>query len=206
MAPSGVLRRRTGTGASSLSRSRVHLVRGNHEDILLTARYGFLAEAVAKFGRGFEAERVSRIYDFMPAVLYLVCGTNAIQCNHGGLEPGYAAGTLLDAAPPVRFQFLGRLEQRRLLASGASWLARMPAAALKEMESQLADFVPESPTQPTVLGFLWNDFTVVPGDVQFAVDPGRALVYGDAATRTVLGLSPACWCPRITARSRMRLP
>lgn len=165
---------------------RVLLVRGNHEDVSLIARYGFLAEATGKYGREFEIPRVARIYDFLPTVLYLACGTNVVQCNHGGLEPGFDPGRLLAAPEPVAYQLLGRLNQRRLLEAKPGWVARLPASNRRDLEGSLLDFVPESPTTPSVLGFMWNDFTVVAGEPQFAIDTGRAFVYGDEATRTVL--------------------
>jgi hypothetical protein len=165
---------------------RVLLVRGNHEDVLLVTRYGFTAEVAAKYGRAFPVERVVRFYDFLPAVLYLACGTNIVQCNHGGLEPGYDPRRLLATDPRVSFQMLGRLEQRRLLTEQAAWLAGLPPTTRRDLEANLGDFVPQSPTTPNVLGFLWNDFTVVTGEAQFAVDPGRAYVYGDQLSRILL--------------------
>ncbi len=162
---------------------RVVLVRGNHEDVSLVARYGFLAEAAGKYGREFDARRVARLYDFLPAVLYLASGTNVVQCNHGGMEPGYRPDRLLRARPGVSYQLLGRLEQRRFLARHPVWLAGQPAGVRRLLESSLTDFVPASPTSPTVLGFLWNDFSSVPGEAQFAVVPGRAFVYGDEIAR-----------------------
>ncbi len=168
---------------------RVLLVRGNHEDVNLVARYGFLAEIGAKYGREFDVRRVVRLYDFLPAVLYLVSGTNVVQCNHGGLEPGYDPRPLLSALPDASFHLLGPMNQRRLLTTQREWLARLPATARKALESNLADFQPQSPTSPTVLGFMWNDFTVLPTDPQFAVDPGRAFVYGNESTRLLLDMS-----------------
>ncbi|MBL9129509.1 MAG: serine/threonine protein phosphatase, partial [Verrucomicrobiales bacterium] len=165
---------------------QVLLVRGNHEDVTLVARYGFLAEISAKYGREFDVPRTLRLYDFLPSVLYLASGTNVVQCNHGGVEPGFDPGTLLEAPRDRRFQRLGVLKQRRFLADEKSWIAGLPDATRRALESGLTDFVPESPTTPTVLGFLWNDFTAVAGEPQFAVDPGRAYVYGDETTRRVL--------------------
>ena len=49
-------------------------VRGNHEDVTLVARYGFLAEGRAKFGRDFNAAKLLRAYDFLPVALYLGIG------------------------------------------------------------------------------------------------------------------------------------
>ncbi len=160
------------------SPDQVWLVRGNHEDLSLVSRYGFLAEATAKFGRDLDARRLVRLYDFLPAVLYLATGTNVLQCNHGGLEPGFDPGPLLGSAPGVSYQLLGRLEQKRWLAGQASWLAGLPAPTRRALETSLIDFEPETPISPAVLGFMWNDFTVTTSEPQFAIDPGRAFVYG----------------------------
>ena len=166
---------------------QVLLVRGNHEDISLVARYGFLAEVSAKYGRTFDIRRTIRLYDFLPTVVYLGSGTNVIQCNHGGVEPGFDPSTLLSAPEDTTFQRLGRLDQRRFLTAEKAWISRLPDATRQALESNLTDFQPLSPTTPTVLGFMWNDFTAVAGEAQFAVDPGRAFVYGDETTRRILG-------------------
>jgi hypothetical protein len=167
----------------------VLLVRGNHEDISLVARYGFLSEIAAKYGRGFNVQRVARLYEFLPAVLYLVCGGDVIQCNHGGIEPGYQPLRLLEAPAPVSFQLLGRLNQRRLLVARPGWLTTLPLETRRQLNEHLVDFVPTSPMTPTVLGFMWNDFTIMAGEPQFAVDTGRAFVWGDAVARIVLDQS-----------------
>ena len=169
------------------SPGQVHLVRGNHEDVSLVSRYGFLAEVTAKYGRGIDLRRLVRLYEFLPAVLYLAGGTNAVQCNHGGMEPGYDPSGLLAAPGPVRYHLLGTLRQRTLLDSPAAAPDALTPAVWRDLGIHLQDFVPESPTTPTVLGFLWNDFTVQPGGPDFAVDPGRAFVYGERLTRDLLG-------------------
>lgn len=165
---------------------RVVLVRGNHEDWSLAARYGFLAEGQGKYGREFDARRVMRLYDFMPVVLYLGCGTNFIQCNHGGMEPGFDPRRLLEAPEPARFQFLGPLRQAQFVQAHAPWIKGLPEEARRVAERALTDFVPQDPTTPSVLGFMWNDFTVASGEVDLAIDPGRALVYGQELTRLIL--------------------
>ncbi len=167
----------------------VLLVRGNHEDVSLVARYGFLAEIQGKYGRDFDIRRTVRLYDFLPAVLYLASGTNVLQCNHGGIEPGFSPAPLLEAPARTTYQLLGRLNQRRLLTAQKEWVAQLPAETRRSLESSLVDFQPESPIAPTVLGFMWNDFTVLASDPQFAIDPGRAFVYGDQAVHRVLGMS-----------------
>ena len=50
----------------------------------------------------------------------------------------------------------------------------------------LRDFRPDSPTSPTVLGFMWNDFAVLADEPLFVADPNRAFVYGARATQFLL--------------------
>lgn len=168
---------------------RVLLVRGNHEDISLTSTYGFLAEATAKYGKTFDVQKVSRLYDFLPVALYLVSGTNAIQCNHGGMEPGFDPRPLLDSTPARQFQLLGPLQQRQFLNKNPDWAHALGAESRALAERLFADYIPQSPGLPHTLGFLWNDFSVVPGEAQLGFDAGRiAFIYGERATSQVLDL------------------
>ena len=164
---------------------RVHLVRGNHEDLTLVARYGFLAEAQAKFGRDLNVSKIIRLYEFLPAVLYLGCGSNGVQLCHGGMEPGFDPRPLLAAAGSPRFARIGDLHQAGFLRSHPEWLKEDPKAR-GEAERVFRDFTPESPTAPSVLGFQWNDFTVFRDEAPFAHNPERAFVYGDPAVQVLL--------------------
>lgn len=166
--------------------ARVFLCRGNHEDIALMANYGFLAEGKAKYGAQFDAVKVSRVYDFLPAVIYLGCGANFIQCNHGGMEPGYHPAKLLEAAGDLRFQSIGMLAQKAFFAANAAWFASSDAASRAAANQYYKDVLLTSPTDPTLLGFMWNDFTLVKGETQLAFNPGRGFVYGDELVRLVL--------------------
>jgi hypothetical protein len=164
----------------------VLIVRGNHEDVSLAARYGFIAEGRAKYGRDFDAKRVMRLYDFLPVVLYLGCETNAIQCNHGGMEPGFNPRNLLDAPEGARFQLLGKLNQQQFLKDHPDLARGLTGQARQLMQNGLLDFQPQSPTEPVVIGFMWNDFSVVRGEPQFDFDPGRAFIYGEGPTKYLL--------------------
>ena len=163
----------------------VHLMRGNHEDVTLAARYGFLAEAQAKYGAAFNIPKIMRVYDFLPVALYLGCGGEFAQCCHGGMEPGFAPGPLLAAEGTNRFRLVGALKQATFLREHPEWLAadKTSAAAARE---HLRDFAPAAPISPTVLGFMWNDFTVFAQDPAFAADPDRAFVYGRLAVEFLL--------------------
>lgn len=164
---------------------RVHLVRGNHEDLSLVARYGFLAEGQAKFGAAFNSARILRAYDFLPVVLYLGSGNDYVQLCHGGLEPGYDPAALLAAPGPHQYQLLGTLRQATFLKAHPDWLAGDSAAAAAAARD-LQDFTPTAPTQPTVVGFMWNDFTVFSDEPAFLWNPERAFVYGQPAIQGLL--------------------
>ncbi len=164
---------------------RVHFARGNHEDLSLIARYGFLAEGRAKFGAAFNAAKILRAYDFLPVVIYLGVGNDFVQLCHGGMEPGYSPAGLLGASGTNRFEFLGKLRQAEFAKQNAGWLGgdAEATAAVKEF---YRDFTPTEPTQPEVLGFMWNDFTVFTDEPAFAHNPDRAFVYGQPAVRHIL--------------------
>jgi hypothetical protein len=167
---------------------RVFLARGNHEDISLLSRYGFLHEGRAKFGASFTTgiAKIARAYDFLPVVIYLESGANAIQCNHGGMEPGYDPRSLLEADGAVRFQLLGKLKQQEFLTKNPSWSANFTPTGRDLARRAFQDFEPQDAVSPMILGFMWNDFTVVAGQAEFALDPDRAFIFGDDATRFVL--------------------
>lgn len=165
---------------------RVLMVRGNHEDVSLAARYGFIAEGRGKYPRDFDPKKVMRLYDFLPPVLYLGCESNFLQCNHGGMEPGFDPRAILDAPEGVEFQLLGPLRQQQFLKAHPDIAASFNPRERRLMESSLQDFQPESPTTPAVLGFMWNDFAVVRGEPQFDFDPGRAFIYGENASKFLM--------------------
>jgi hypothetical protein len=160
----------------------VFMARGNHEDITLMSQYGFLQEGSGKYGTTFNAAKIARAYDFLPVVIYLQGGANVIQCNHGGMEPGYDPRKLLASA--AAFQTLGTLNQKDFLAQNPNWPGDKRGRDLATRAFQ--NFEPEDPTGPMVLGFMWNDFSVQASEPQFGVDPGRAFVFGQKATQTVL--------------------
>ncbi|MEZ5324394.1 MAG: metallophosphoesterase family protein [Verrucomicrobiales bacterium] len=84
--------------------------RGNHEDSQLVSRYGFVEEMHRKFNDTYDVTKVMRLYDCLPVVIYV--GSSAgdyLQCNHGGMEPGYdpetAAGVSSAAGIPADWRF-----------------------------------------------------------------------------------------------------
>jgi hypothetical protein len=163
---------------------RVFLTRGNHEEAAMQSRYGFFQEGQGKYGREFNALKIGRASDFFPVVIYVGTGSNFIQCNHGGMEPGFSPRALLEGSGASSFQFIGLLSQQRFLSAHNGLFGDAEARQLAR--DAFRDFRPEAPTDPDVLGFMWNDFTVQNGEPEFARDPGRAYIYGARTTAAIL--------------------
>ena len=167
---------------------RVFFVRGNHEDFQLTARYGFLQEVRSKYGRNTTPLSIWRMYDFLPVVIYAGVGRDFIQCNHGGMEPGYDPRPLLNADGEQRFQMLGELARARFLAEHPDWVDTSDQKLKSLLDTRLQDFRPRSPTVPATIGFMWSDYTVFANDPALSYDPRRgALVFGRSSTGYLLG-------------------
>lgn len=164
---------------------RVLLIRGNHEDVSLVSRYGFLAEGQAKYGADFDAAKVVRFHDFLPAAVYLGTGNDVVQLCHGGVEPGFDPRPLLQSERTNAFQRIVELKQQAYLAGKPGWATTDPAAGA-EAAQWFRDFRPQSPISPSVIGFMWNDFTVFSGETAFANNPERASIYGKAAVTHIL--------------------
>ncbi len=165
---------------------RVFLTRGNHEEVGLQLRYGFIEEGRRKYDAAFNAQKVVRAHDFLPVVVYAGSGQNFLQCNHGGMEPGFNPRTLLEASNALSFQFLGTLQQRKFLTDHPNWLAGMETKARQAVAELLLDFRPDSPVSPVSLGFMWNDFAVLASEPALVNDPDRAFIYGASATQFLL--------------------
>lgn len=165
---------------------KVWMVRGNHEDVSLTARYGFLAEAQAKFGRTFNAVKFSKIYDLMPVALYFGCGGDFIQCCHGGMEPGYSPAGLLSSGGPLRFELLGELRRAGFLEQNPQVRAGLDPGSRSELDARLVDFMPTSPATPDPIGFMWNDFYPLREQPSLGYTIGRAFLFGREAVRRIL--------------------
>jgi hypothetical protein len=150
------------------SPAQVHIARGNHEDIDLASRYGFLDELRGKYGGDANVTKLMRAYDLLPVVIYLGTGTDFLQINHGGMEPGYDPRALLAAPGNTRFQLLGELKQKSYAQARPGWLGNEPA--VRELATEeLADFTPVTPSLPRMIGFVWNDFTVFRDEPQLGL-------------------------------------
>lgn len=146
---------------------RVIAVRGNHEDVIISSRYGFKDEVLAKFDDkdGSKYQYISRMNDFLPIVFYLGCKddqdiVNYVQCCHGGVEEEYKPQTFLDDSATI-YQLLPEFSQDHS-KGGPFDFGKKP------------------------YGFMWNDFDVDHQDTDFQLVQGRGLMYGKVGTERVL--------------------
>ena len=166
---------------------RVWMARGNHEEFHMIGEYGFLRELRNKFGTKYHPRKVARTYDCLPAVIYL--GTPAgdfIQCNHGGMEPGYSPTRILESSLPIAYQKIGSLRQASFVEKHPELLVGVSAPERGRLEARFGDFVPLSPTRPRTFGFMWNDFSIFATEQSLAYIKDRGWVYGLAGTTALL--------------------
>ncbi|MBI2352648.1 serine/threonine protein phosphatase [Candidatus Dependentiae bacterium] len=150
--------------------TKVVAVRGNHEEIGLNSAMGFEREVRVKFSDRDKSKfkQITRMYDFLPMVLYVGCKDNDnvinyVQCCHGGIEEAYDPKPFLDDQNTT-YQLLGDLPD--------SHSKKKPTEEGKEP-----------------FGFMWNDFDVLNSNPlkSINVDRGTGFVYGQEATSVILG-------------------
>ncbi len=170
--------------------NHVLMARGNHEDFKMTATYGFLREGQMKYGREFNPTNMWRMYDFLPVVIYVGVDSNYVQCNHGGMEPGYDQRSLLNEDQPLAFEFLGELKQKTFALDHPQWLSKTNAETKAMTDERLEDFRPKSPISPNPIGFMWNDFFVFKDEPTIGFNSSRlAFNHGQASTNYLLSVA-----------------
>ncbi len=165
----------------------IWMSRGNHEEFQLVTQYGFVAEMQKKFGVLYDVNKVVGIYDCLPVVIYVGSSSgDYLQCNHGGMEPGFDPRSLLESGEPLAYQLIGQLNQRTFADAHPELLDAVGFPERNQLQALLADFTPETPTTPRTFGFLWNDFSAFAEDPALAFKDQRGWVYGQAGTAAVL--------------------
>lgn len=166
---------------------QVLMARGNHEDFLLTANYGFLHELRTKYGPSTNPLRIWRMFDFLPVVIYLGVGNDYLQCNHGGMEPGYDAHDLLNAEGKERYQLLGEIRRRQFQQAHPQWVSPLDARTRQLLTRRMKDFRPQNPTTPNSLGFMWSDYALYKDAAPLGYNTNRmAFVFGQSPTAYLL--------------------
>ena len=167
---------------------RVWLTRGNHEDLYMTRRYGFEEEGQTKYGNAFKAEQVAKLFDGLPSVVYIGSNGNFLQSCHGGMEPGYDPGQLLDSKGYLAYQRLGKLTRAQFRNTNASLFEKLVERSTASLFArEFIDFVPLNNGTTRDLGFMWHDFTLYQN--ASALDEDVSLIrmeYGQALTLGIL--------------------
>ncbi len=137
---------------------QVFMVRGNHEDTSLNARYGFAYEIFKKFSSHALLNKIEQIYDLLPLALYIGTGLenkyDIIQCCHGGIELGFDPIILLDNKHKHACIKIDTLMQK----DGFEIIKDADITVLKQFEQYFKNNKPIN----TMNGFMWNDFIVDP--------------------------------------------
>lgn len=162
----------------------VFMVRGNHEDLHLNERYGFVNELTQKFGNAADAtmiELLQKVYNSLPVALYLGLGKpqarDYILCCHGGWEVGYDPVDFLKSRSSVKYHAFDTLERK-------SMLAKLSHSVRHELHDNLprheyaTNMKIDGPTTPVHLGFLWHDFMCDSGASTIEYHEGRGWKLG----------------------------
>ena len=170
---------------------RVWLARGNHEDAYMTNRYGFAEEGIRKYGEGFEHDRVTKLFEALPSVIYVGTNGSFLQSCHGGVEPGYDPRTLLRSRGSPSYQRLGTLRRKTFRQKHRDLFDKaFHPDYRKELETAFVDFRPIDPGKPHTLGFMWHDFTLYQDEPGLEMEPHSTsrLRFGYPLTESILKL------------------
>lgn len=166
---------------------QILMARGNHEDFLLTANYGFLHELRTKYGPATNPMRIWRMFDFLPVVIYVGVGNDYLQCNHGGMEPGYDPHDLLNATGAERYELLGPITRQQFQQANPEWVAPLDARTRQLLTARMKDFRPKNPTTPNSIGFMWSDYALFNDAPPLGYNTNRmAFVFGKSPTGYLL--------------------
>jgi hypothetical protein len=144
-------------------KQRVFAVRGNHEDAVLNSYsppgvHNLYMELRSKFDDTSVIEIIEKFYNCLPLALFLKSKSNALLCDHGGIEPGFTDTQILVNTPTrMSFVLINRLYRKQLLKK----LPPEYLPALQEIKERnlLKDFNPCN--EDNILfqyQFLWGDY------------------------------------------------
>lgn len=169
----------------AINPENVWIARGNHEDLWMIKDFGFKDELDRKFGQHYDINLVARLYDFLPAVIYVGSGGDYLQCNHGGMEPGYNPNELLGHEQDTAFQLIGELKQETFLKANPEMLEGLSPEQRQIVAREFVDGTPVASNRPAIFGFMWNDFSIYK-ETQFSINRRPTFEYSQQATEIVL--------------------
>lgn len=167
----------------------VILVRGNHEDAHVNkdpkTLFRFEAELIEKQFK--HRNRLYRLYDTMPPIVYLGSGSatnqSYLMCCHGGLEIGITPQDLLTAPDHITCMALTKMNR-----------ADMVKALSDEMQESLCAIVPAHSRRNSIIktantdyfGYMYSNFLIDDAKQLLRYDPNSGWWYGRDLTRTLL--------------------
>src|SRR5579872_41665 len=163
----------------------VFMVRGNHEDIDLNCRYGFVGEIQSKFSSKILLEKLNNFYNCLPLAIYLGSGIennyNFIQCCHGGIEIGFNPKKLLETSNLHTGIVINQLMQE-------DCFNKVCCSSIKSFKKYFVN----NKNITSGNGFMWNDFIVEPNQ-RLALSPrdgfnGTMFEFGQLLTKELLKL------------------
>ena len=137
----------------------VIMVRGNHEDQILSDYYGFGRELIATFGPDASRyDKIYRLYNFMPVALYVGSENDYLQCCHGGIEYGYKPQALLQS-DKIFHSLKNKLDRADFIKYLQHKNKFHYVSYLQDVGELFHNITISSPTgQDGILGFMWFDF------------------------------------------------
>lgn len=187
--------------------SNVILIRGNHEEERMSARYGFRQEIWSKYHLPYQRPLLSPVFQFfhlLPAAAYLAVDREDrklawVQFSHGSWELGFNPKSFLSSDPSFTHCYITMIERQYVLQqmfqkplSVADHSVESLKQRLKSQVSQdpelSATFQSESPIQPYTFGLMWHDLAIgQPEDIVHVV--GRGIAYNSELLSLLLEMA-----------------
>lgn len=184
-------------------KQRVFAVRGNHEDATLNCYsppgvHNLYMELRSKFNDTSVIEIIEKFYNCLPLALFLKSKSNALLCDHGGIEPGFTDTQILVNTPQrMNFILVNRLYRTHL--SEKLPPEYIPALRLIKAKNLLKDFNPCNEADNTLFHyqFLWGDY-----DFESDSDPatpiefhnGRGMKFPEQFTKKWFEMNSSITC------------
>lgn len=184
-------------------KQRVFAVRGNHEDTGVNSYsppgvHNLCMELRSKFNDTRVIDTIEKFYNCLPLALFFKSKTNALLCDHGGIEPGFADTQLLVNSPTrMSFILINRLYRKQLLEKlPAEYL---PALQRIQAKNLLKDFNPLCQTDSVLFQyqFLWGDYEFESDSdpaTPIEFHPGRGMKFPEQFTKMWFKMNSSATC------------
>lgn len=184
-------------------KQKVFALRGNHEDAGVNSYsplgvYNLFMELKSKFNDTLVITTIEKFYNCLPLALFFKSKTNALLCDHGGIEPGFADTQLLVNTPTrMSFILINKLYRQQLLEKLPP--EYLPALQRIKAKNLIKDFNPLCQTDSVLFQyqFLWGDYnfesdTDPATPIEF--HPGRGMKFPEQFTKMWFEMNSSATC------------